>query len=191
VFSGGRGDSPDGKECLITAGIQAGGYGDLMMILSVMGDMIRYFHSDVRRINHALKVYDFACLIAHESKVGDEQQKIIEIAALLHDIGIKEAERKYYSSASNYQEQEGPAVAQEILTPYNLDQNLVDRVCYIIGNHHTYTKIDGIDFQILVEADFIVNIYEDGMKPEVVRSLKKKIFRTEAGSRLVKELYIE
>jgi len=113
------------------------------MILSIMGDMIRYFRNDVRRINHALKVYDFACLIAHETGVDDEKRQIIGIAALLHDIGIKEAERKYQSSASRYQEEEGPAVARAILEPYHLDAKTVDRVCYIIGNHHTYTKIDG------------------------------------------------
>lgn len=161
------------------------------MILSVMGDMIRYFQNDVRRINHALKVYDFACLIAQESGVDDEKKQVIGITALLHDIGIKEAERKYHSSASNYQELEGPAIAQAILEPYHLDGKVVDRVCYIIGNHHTYTKIDGSDFQILVEADFIVNIYEDGMKPEVIRSLKNRIFKTECGTRLVGDLYPE
>jgi len=161
------------------------------MILSIMGDMIRYFHNDVRRINHALKVYDFACLIAHGSGVDKETRQVIEIAALLHDIGIKEAERKYNSSASRYQEEEGPAVARAILEPYHLDGKLVDRVCYIIGNHHTYTKIDGTDFQILVEADFIVNIYEDGTKPDVVRSLKKRIFKTESGTRLVGDMYLE
>jgi len=132
------------------------------MIYPVMNDMIRYFQNDVRRINHALKVYDFAGLIAEESGVDDEKRQIIGITALLHDIGIKEAERKYNSSASRYQEQEGPAIATEILAPCHLDRKILDRICYIIGNHHTYTKIDGTDFQILVEADFIVNIYEDG-----------------------------
>ena len=34
-------------------------------------------------------------------------------AAYLHDIGIKEAERKYQSSAAPYQEQEGPAIARD------------------------------------------------------------------------------
>ncbi|MDD4484651.1 MAG: HD domain-containing protein [Methanoregula sp.] len=160
------------------------------MMIPIMNDMIRYFHNDVRRINHALKVYDFARLIAHESGIDKETRLVIKIAALLHDIGIKEAERKYHSSASRYQEEEGPAVARTILEQYHLDEKLVDRVCYIIGNHHTYTKIDGIDFQILVEADFIVNIYEDEMKPEVIQSIKKKIFKTEAGTRLLEGMYL-
>jgi HD superfamily phosphodiesterase len=156
-----------------------------------MKDMIKYFRNDVKRINHALKVYDFACLISNENNVDKDKQQIIAITALLHDIGIKEAERKYQSSSSNYQEQEGPAIARKILAPYNINENIVDRVCYIIGNHHTYSKIDGIDFQILVEADFIVNIFEDSMKPEVIHSLKNKIFKTDFGTKLVGDMYLE
>jgi len=44
----------------------------------------------------------------------------------------------------------------------------------LIGNHHTYDKIDGIDFQILVEADFLVNIYEDEINKESIKSIKIK-----------------
>ena len=67
------------------------------MIFPIMNDMIRYFDKDVRRINHALKVNDFARLIAHESGIDKDTRQVIKIAALLHDIGIKEAERKYNS----------------------------------------------------------------------------------------------
>ena len=161
------------------------------MIFSIMEDMIAYFGHDVRRINHALKVYAFATLIANGSAVDEDTGRIIAITALLHDTGIKEAERKYHSSAGNYQEQEGPATARKILAPYHLDEKTVDRICHIIGNHHTYSRIDGTDFQILVEADFIVNIFEDEMKPEAIRSLKAKIFKTASGTKLVSDLYPE
>lgn len=160
------------------------------MILSVMGDMIEYFRNDVKRINHALKVYNFAILISKESNVDEETQRVIAISSLLHDIGIKEAERKYQSSAGNYQEQEGPAIARKILEPYHLEEKITERICHIIGNHHTYPKIDGIDFQILVEADFLVNIFEDSMKPEAILSVKNKIFKTESGIRLLDGMYL-
>mgnify|MGYP000340972515 FL=1 len=35
---------------------------------------------------------------------------------------------------------------------------MTERVAYLIGHHHTYDKIEGMDYQILVEADFLVNI---------------------------------
>ena len=37
-------------------------------------------------------------------------------------------------------------------------RRVTERVAYLIGHHHTYDKIEGMDYQILVEADFLVNI---------------------------------
>ena len=160
------------------------------MIHAIMSDMIRYFHGDVKRINHALKVHSFASLIGKESCSDEREKRIISIAALLHDIGIKEAERKYQSSSGKYQEQEGPPIAREILKSYALEEDIVDRVCFIIGNHHSYAKIDGTDFQILVEADFLVNIFEDDMSRKSILNVKEKIFRTDSGIRLLDEMYL-
>ncbi len=160
------------------------------MIHTIMADMIRYFHGDVKRINHALKVYSFVSLILKESGSDERESLIIGISALLHDIGIKEAERKFQSSSGTLQEQEGPPIAREMLKSYGLDHEIIDRVCFIIGNHHSYSKIDGTDFQILVEADFLVNIYEDAVSPESVRNVREKIFRTEPGIGLLDEMYL-
>jgi len=160
------------------------------MITAIMGDMIRYFQGDVKRINHALKVYCFASLISKESNSEERKHQIIRITALLHDIGIKEAERKHQSSSGKLQEREGPPIAKEILAPYDLDTEIIDRVCFIIGNHHSYSKIDGIDFQILVEADFLVNIFEDLVSQESVQNVREKIFRTESGTRLLNGMYL-
>lgn len=162
-----------------------------IMIITIMGDMIRYFHHDVKRINHALKVYDFASLISKESKIDEHRSTVISITALLHDIGIKEAERKFNSSSGKLQEQEGPPIARQILQPYNLSIDVVDRVCYLIGNHHTYSKIDDSDFQILVEADFIVNIFEDSMSLESIAKIKNTIFKTKSGIRLLDCMYLQ
>ncbi|MFH0968876.1 MAG: HD domain-containing protein [Methanobacteriota archaeon] len=160
------------------------------MISTIMGDMIRYFKGDVKRINHALKVYCFASLISTESDSDKQKHLIISISALLHDIGIPEAERKYQSSSGRYQEREGPPIAREILKSYDLNDGIVDRICFIIGNHHSYSKIDGMDFQILVEADFLVNIFEDSQSREYVQNVREKIFRTESGIRHLDELYL-
>ncbi len=159
------------------------------MITSIMADMIRYFEGDVRRINHALKVHSFAHIISTESDLDEQKKLILSLAAILHDIGIKEAERKYNSSSGKHQEIEGPPIARDIMSQYHLDHDVVERVCFIIGNHHSYTAIDGTDFQILVEADFLVNIFEDNMSAESVQNIHKKIFKTEVGTRLLMEMY--
>lgn len=85
---------------------------------------------------------------------------------MLQDIGIKKAEELYGSSDGKYQEELGPDIAKEILVDMKLEQSALDRICYLIGHHHTYSGIDGMDYQILVEADFLVNIY---LKPILER----------------------
>jgi len=104
----------------------------------VVQKMIAYFEKDVRRINHALKVYTFSKTIGEMEGLDDKTQLILDISSILHDIGIKESERKYSSSAGNYQEIEGPPVAQELLRDLNLDDDIIKRISYLIGNHHSY-----------------------------------------------------
>jgi HD superfamily phosphodiesterase len=152
--------------------------------------MIQYFGSDAKRINHALKVYGFANCIAQKENLTDDQILIVGITAVLHDIGIVEAEKKYNSSMGHYQEMEGPAVARELLSDAVLNAELLDRICYIIGNHHSYQKIDGVDFQILVEADFLVNIFEDTMPKHSIESIRQKYFKTMTGISIIESMYL-
>lgn len=159
------------------------------MTIDVISKMIAYLSKDVRRINHALKVYGFVKAISEVEIINEEKLKILEIAAILHDIGIKESERKYNSSSGKYQEIEGPPIAREVLKDFNLDSKLIDRICYLIGNHHTYSKIDDIDFQILVEADFLVNIFEDNLSDKVINSIKEKYFKTPSGISFLESMY--
>ena len=86
-------------------------------------------------------------------KVDEHTLFIIEIAAYLHDIGVKISKEKYGNSQPQHQEAEGPIIAKDMLSKYDLPAEDVERICFIIGHHHTYKAIDGIDFQILVEAD--------------------------------------
>lgn len=53
-----------------------------------------------------------------------------------------------------------------------------------------YSNIDGIDYQILVEADFLVNFYEDNLAKDAIDTALQKIFRTEAGKTLCRLCYI-
>ncbi len=160
------------------------------MIEQITREMILYFDKDVRRINHALKVHSFCATIAALEQLDEKSSLIVNLSGILHDIGIKEAERKYNSSAGPYQEKEGPEIAQKIMEKYPIDTDIIERVCYIIGHHHSYSKIDGVDFQILVEADFLVNIFEDQMDNSAVESIRKKYFKTTAGTELMDRMYL-
>lgn len=161
-----------------------------MLVAQTLSKMIEYFGADVRRINHALKVHSFASLIAKNENLNAEIQEITEVAAILHDIGIPVSELKYGSCIGKYQEIEGPPIAREMLQQLGASPELIERVCFLVGNHHTYTKIDGIDFQILVEADFLVNIFEDEMSASAIESAREKYFKTQNGIQLLKKIYL-
>ena len=160
-----------------------------MDINKVTTAMIDYYQGQPKRIQHFLKVHAYAKLIGEQEGLDKEILDILEVAALTHDIGIKISEEKYNSSAGKYQEVEGPAVAQQMLEDLQYDKAKTDRVCYLIGHHHTYDQIDGIDYQILVEADFLVNLYEDELDQDAVQTAFHKIFQTETGKKLCKLCY--
>lgn len=81
----------------------------------VLNEMMGYFGKDVRRINHALKVYGLASAIGRTENLDSQTIEITETAAILHDIGIPESEKKYGSCIGKYQEIEGPPIARVIL----------------------------------------------------------------------------
>jgi HD superfamily phosphodiesterase len=152
--------------------------------------MIAYFAGDVKRINHFTKVYGFAKGIGEQEGLDAHTQTVLEIAALTHDIGIKNSERKYGSASGEHQQVEGPPEAEKLLTALGVDRATVDRVCWLIAHHHTYRDITGSDYRILVEADFLVNIHEDGLSLPAVQRIEKNIFRTETGRAFLRMLYI-
>jgi len=158
-------------------------------ISNIIKAVIDYNKGDARRINHLLKVYSFAKTIGELEKLDSEIQEILEITAVLHDIGIHESERKYNSSSGYYQQIEGPEIAREILEKNYYAKKVIDRVCYLIAHHHTYSNIIGLDYQILVEADFLVNIFEDNMKNNVIEKIRGKIFKTDTGIHLLNSIY--
>lgn len=144
---------------------------------------------DIKRIEHTLKVYGYAQLLGVAENLDDNALEILELTALLHDIGIHVAEKKYGKSTSHFQETEGPPVAREILTALDFKPEIMDRVCFIISKHHTFTAVDGIDFQLLVEADFLVNSIEDHMTDRQIAHFAKNIFSSESGFMYLKLLF--
>jgi len=159
------------------------------MVDGILDAMIRYNGKDVRRINHAMKVHAFARHLALAEGLSGRALEVLEAAALLHDIGIHEAERKYGSSSGGYQELEGPAVARGLLVESGLAEVERERILFLIGHHHTYSAIDAVDFRVLVEADFLVNAFEDAMSPEAIAAARERVFRTKAGITLLDSMY--
>ena len=151
--------------------------------------MIELYRGDSKRIQHFCKVHSYAKLIAETENVDKKCLFTIEAAALTHDIGIHICEEKYGSCNGKLQEKEGPAIAEKLLGELGFDRNVSERVQYLIAHHHTYGNINEMDYQILVEADFLVNIMEEGSSKEAAIKAYQNIFKTSCGKKICREMF--
>ncbi|MGN0383950.1 MAG: HD domain-containing protein [Eubacterium sp.] len=152
-------------------------------------EMIKYYDGDPKRIQHFTKVHSYARLIGILEGLSGIELEILEIAAIVHDIGIKPAEEKFGNCSGRLQEQEGPPVAKKLLSSLNFSAPIINRVCFLIANHHTYNNINGLDYQILVEADFLVNMYEDSLPKDTITKTYNSIFKTQTGCIICKNMF--
>ena len=94
--------------------------------------MLEYYKGDPKRINHFLKVYSFALIIGESEKISERKLYILSIAALVHDIGIKEAEKKY-GSCNGKQQEIGHDQGDQVRNVQNADA-LVDHQVHDLQN---------------------------------------------------------
>lgn len=151
-------------------------------------EMKRYFSHDVKSVNHGLKVAKYAEEIL---KLEGGHPLIILGAAYLHHIGMKEATEKYGNASLEDQEKEGSSIARDILKKLNVQREIVDEICDIIGYHHHPREMETLDFQVLFEAKWLANIEEEGFSRdrEKAEEIMGKIFQTVTGKKLEKELH--
>jgi hypothetical protein len=155
-------------------------------------EMKRYFKKDFRRIGHATRVARYA---EHIGKLERGNLAVILSSAYLHDIGIKEAERKYQSTKARFQEEEGPPIAREILTRLGAREELIEEVCDIIGHHHHPRQEETTNFKSLYDADLIANM-EEGQKKnptdlERIERTIEKSFLTGSGRDLARKILLQ
>lgn len=152
-------------------------------------EMIVYDKGDPMRIQHFTKVHEYARLIGIQEGLDETTLFILEAAAYTHDVGIHVAKKKYGKCDGALQEKEGPTIAQRMLSELGFDNYVIERICYLIGHHHTYDNIDGADYRILVEADFLVNLYEEEASERTIKKAYENIFRTKSGRRLCRMMF--
>lgn len=160
------------------------------MIDDLIMEMVKFYSGDSHQIQHFIKVHSYSKLIGSRENIDPQLMKVLEAAAIVHDIGIKPAMEKFGRGDGKLQEQEGPPLAEEMLTRLKFNNDVIERVCYLVAHHHTYKNIDGIDYQILIEADFLVNLHEHKQGKEVGESVYNNIFKTETGKILCKQMFL-
>lgn len=161
------------------------------MIDLIMKKMICQSYGDKKKkdIAHFLKVYSYAKTIGELEKLDKKTLEILEISAIVHDIACPLCREKYGNSQGQYQELEGPSLVKEFLNEFHLDDFVVERVSYLVGHHHTYENVNGIDYQILLEADFLVNADEMNLSKQAILNMKNNVFQTGSGKELISVIY--
>ena len=94
-------------------------------------EMIRYYESDPKRVGHFLKVYGYAKTIGEAEALSPQLEQILEIAAIVHDIGIKASLKKYKSSAGRTAFGKGHAGKIKV-------SGRTDRTCLLSGGPPSY-----------------------------------------------------
>ena len=148
---------------------------------------IEYFSGMPSQAQHLLKVRGFAMLIGRAEGLDERTLRVLGAAAVVHDVGIPPALAKYSSAEGRYQEELGPQAARSLMQGWPEEE--VERVCWLVAHHHHDRDIADADHQILVEADWLVNLFEGKAPPERVREIHEAVFRTGMGRRLCRAMY--
>lgn len=161
-----------------------------MTVSQIVQQMIEYCQGSNHDINHFMKVHSFARIIGQLEGLPEKQQRTLEIAAVVHDIACPLCREKYGAAYGKRQEQEGMPLTREFFAGTDLEEDILERVVFLVGHHHTLDCVDGIDYQILLEADYLVNANEGGSSREQISATLETLFRTETGKALLRSIYL-
>lgn len=160
-----------------------------MTVAEILEKMIAYSNSNIHDIDHLCKVWTYAKTIGELEGADAETQLLIEVAAITHDIAYPLCRIKYGNANGKYQEAEGGPLVKDFLSGTGLTQAQIDRVAYLVSHHHTLQNIDGLDYQVLIEADYIVNACESRYDAENIRNFIEKCMKTPSGIRLCRQIF--
>ena len=159
------------------------------MVSAAIERMIVFYKGNLHDIDHFLKVWALARTIGEQEGLDSKTQQTLEFAAVVHDIACPLCREKYGNTLGSNQELESPVLVEDFFADLPVPGLDVKRISWLVGHHHTYTGVDGQDYQILLEADFLVNAGESAYSEAAIASARKRIFRTAAGIRLLDEMY--
>ena len=120
------------------------------------GKMAQSSCGSIHDIEHFVKVWAYAKTIGELESLDSKTQFILEAAAITHDIACPLCRAKYGNAGGKLQEKESPSLIRDFFADTDLDETQVQRLVWLVSHHHTYENIDGPDWQILIEADYIV-----------------------------------
>ena len=160
----------------------------MITISELMTRMLSYSKGNIPDIDHFIRVWTYARTIGKIEELDHRGQFIVEAAAINHDIACPLCREKYGNTNGKHQEEEGGPLVREFLADSGIPQEWLERIVYLVEHHHTYTVIDGIEHQILIEADYIANATEKGYSAENVRNFSDKVMKTKSGREILESV---
>ena len=140
-------------------------------------------------ICHFLKVWAYARTIDEREGLDARTQQILEFAAIVHDIACPGLRAEHGCAPHGLQEEYGAPMAGEFYRDSGMDPEMIGRICYLVGHHHTFDGVDGPDYRILLEADFLVNADEQEKYRRQIGRFREKVFRTKTGIELLETVF--
>ena len=160
-----------------------------LTVSQIMEKMIAFSKGNVHDIDHLIRVWTYAKTIGELEGLDKDTQFVLEVAAITHDIACPLCREKYGSTNGKFQETEGSLMVRDFLKNSGLTQEQIDRVSWLVGHHHTFQGIEGADYQILIEADYIANASENGYPESSIRNFMEKWMKTESGKQMIKDVF--
>ena len=73
-----------------------------------------------------------------------------------------------------------------------IKKDVIDEVCQIIAHHHSPGKVNTLNFGVLYDADWLVNLKDefDTSDREKLDKIIEKVFLTESGKELARKVYL-
>ncbi len=161
-----------------------------MIVAAATEKMIEFYQGNLRDIDHFLKVWAMAKTIGELEGLDSHTQEVLELTAVVHDIACPLCREKYGNTNGSNQELESPPLVETFFEGLPVDPADLSRISFLVAHHHTDTGVDGLDYQILLEADFLVNAGESGYSRAVIEKFRQRVFRTKSGIRLLDSMYL-
>ena len=161
-----------------------------MIVAAATQKMIEFYRGNLRDIDHFLKVWAMAKTIGELEGLNSHTQEVLELTAVVHDIACPLCREKYGNTNGSNQELESPPLVETFFEGLPVDPADLSRISFLVAHHHTDTGVDGLDYQILLEADFLVNVGESGYSRAVIEKFRQRVFRTKSGIRLLDSMYL-
>ena len=140
-------------------------------------------------ICHFMKVWAYARTIGELEGLDPGTLQTLEFSAIVHDIACPELRKEFGNAPGNLQEIYGPPLVRVFFKDSGMDEEMLSRICYLVGHHHTTSDVHGMDHQILLEADFLVNAGEQEKYQKNAGSVRKEVFKTKTGIGLLEKMF--